>query len=432
VSNVIERVVAHGLCCGCGICAGVAPCEMRMELTDEGVYEPTVPASCTDCGVCLVVCPFASRPSPPTQSPLGETLGCYVGHVADEAHRRQAASGGLTTALLAELLRSDEIDAVAAVRATGQHSPLFEVALLDTEEQVLGSASSRYYPVEFSGVLRQMRQRGGRFAVVALPCAARGLRLARKRFGWLAECLRFVIALTCGQNKSTRYTDHLAWMSGLRPAEVVEVDYRAEPAGRADDFVFVARDRSGGEGRPLPFVSSPVARVWSGRFYSLSSCMYCEDMFGEYADASVMDAWLPEFRADVRGTSIICVRQPALDEAMQRLREAGRVQIEPISRERAIESQRFNLRFKSVELAPRLEALRRQGVEVPTVRIRPRARPVSLMNRLQQFNQRLSARATPGSPVVSLALAVTRAVTRLHRLAMAVRRRLPGSKGDRQ
>jgi len=430
VSNVFDRVLAYDLCCGCGVCAGVAPCAMEMTLTKQGEYQPTAPDECTDCGMCLAVCPFASAPTPPTTSPLGETLACYVGHVPDNAHRLRAASGGLTTALLAALLRRGEVDAVVAVRAGGKPEPRFEAAVLDSETEVLESASSRYYPIQFSAALRQMHEEGRRYAAVALPCVARALRLARDRCAWLRESLLFVVALACGQSKSARYTSHLIAMSGLSPEDVAAVNYRATPSTRADDFVFTTVTHNGHSGRPLPFISSTVRHLWNGRFYSLNSCLYCEDMFGEYAHASVMDAWLPEYRAEVRGTTIICLRDPILDAVMQELRESAQVQVEAIEPNRVLETQRGNLRFKSAELSARLMALQRRGVQVPTVRIAPEPRPVPPLNRLYDFNRRLSRWCGPGSLVLRSALGITAAISTAGRYLAALRRRLPRSSGD--
>jgi len=407
----------------------MAACGMGMALTSEGEYQPTPPQECSACGLCVAVCPFASPPSPPTSSPLGEPLACFVGHARDEAHRRRAASGGLTTALLAALL-PDEVDAVVAVRATGTPQPLFEAAVLRSATEVLESASSRYYPIEFSAVLRRIRAEEGRYAAVVLPCVARALHLARHRSAWLHERLRFVVALACGQAKGARYTSHLIALSGLSPEEVVAVNYRGTPAHRADNYVFTAVTGDGRRGRPLPLISTSVRHLWSGCFYSLNSCLYCEDMFGEYAHASVMDAWLPEYRNEVRGTSIICLRDPILLDVMRGLHAGGQVELAAIEERRVLATQRATLHFKSAQLSARLMALRRRGVEVPTVRVTPQRSPLSPLNRLYDLNRRLSRRYAPGSPVLRCALKITAAVATVRRYLAAVRRRLRPASGD--
>ncbi len=399
MTNVIDSIVANDLCCGCGICAAVTPCSMQMVFNEAGEYVPTPPSKCTECGVCLAVCPFAHTPSPPSRSPLGDPIACHVGHVVDEQRRRSAASGGITSALLAAVLQEGLVDAVIAVVATNDPACLFEPAVLDSPEQVLASAKSKYYPVEFSAVLAQIKAEQGRYAIVALPCVIRGLRLAQQRFKWLRQRLKFTFGLTCGQNTSKSYTSFLSQMAGIAPEKVATVDYRGQPSGNASDFVFEAANAHGHCGRPLPFTRGPVGPVWTGHFFSLGACFYCEDLFAEYADISLMDAWLPEYTKDTRGHSIVCVRNKALDELLGQLAERGEVVLEPISHSRVLASQQGALRFKSERLGPRLAQLERRGISVPTARVRPQAGRLAICDRLFRHHRKLAGLLVRGTGI---------------------------------
>jgi len=370
---------------------------MQMAFNEAGEYVPTPPHECTDCGICLSVCPFASVPAGRGESPLGQPIASYVGHMVEEERWRAAASGGLTTGLLAAALREEMVDAVVAVVPTGDPAALFKAAVLESPEQVFASAKSKYYPVEFSQVLRQIEASERRYAIVALPCVVRALRLAQESFGWLRERLRFILSLTCGQSKSKLYTSFLLHLAGTAPEKVGSVDYRAAPATTANDFVFQAVDRDGRAGRPLPFWSGPVGAVWTGFFFSLGACFYCEDLFGEYADISIMDAWLPDYIQDTRGHSIVCVRNRELHELLRRMQERAEVALEPIAEETVLASQQVALRIKSERLGPRLAKLERRGVTVPTARVRPEARRVSVHDWQLRCHQKLSRLLVRGS-----------------------------------
>jgi len=286
-------------------------------------------------------------------------------------------------------------------------------------------------------VLRQIEASERRYAIVALPCVVRALRLAQESFGWLHERLRFILSLTCGQTKSKLYTSFLLHLAGTAPEKVGSVDYRAAPATTANDFVFQAADRDGRAGRPLPFWSGPVGAVWTGFFFSLGACFYCEDLFGEYADISIMDAWLPDYIQDTRGHSIVCVRNRELHELLRRMQERAEVALEPIAEETVLASQQVALRLKSERLGPRLAELERRGVTVPTARVRPEARRVSMHDWRLRCHQKLSRLLVRGSGLRFLigcwALRVAVAcgwglLTRARRILGVMLRRLRGTK----
>ena len=59
-SNVIENVVKHGLCIGCGTCAALCPQKaLVMKFNEYGEYNPIIEDNCLEkCDLCLSVCPF--------------------------------------------------------------------------------------------------------------------------------------------------------------------------------------------------------------------------------------------------------------------------------------------------------------------------------------------------------------------------------------
>lgn len=431
MDNVFTAVVANDLCSGCGVCAGVAPCSMHMVCNRAGEYVPAPPTECSDCGLCVRVCPFASPLPCPAPSPLGNALAHYVGYMADADHRARAASGGLTTGVLTELLRRGAVDGIVAVTPAHDPGTLFRAAILDDPAQVMLSAKSRYYPIEFSDILRQVRAQRKRYAVVALPCTVRALRLAQAACPWLAESLRYIIGLTCGHGVSKHYTSFLSHLAGLRPEQVTEVDYRGKAATRADEYLFRA-GTGARHGRPLASARGPVGAVWTGYFFSLNACHYCEDLFAEHADLSVMDAWLPQYASDPRGHSIVCVRNEALHDLLQDMAHGETVVLQPLAEEQVLASQAVALRFKSERLAARLGALQRQGIGVPIGRVQPQARRVSLQDRLLQHQRRLSRLLVRGRSVrlmagcAALRLNITLGwglLLRIRHLLGAVRRR---------
>jgi len=337
----VTAVSAKGLCCGCGVCAGVAPraC-IAMESNEFGEYIPRV-SDCTGCGLCLQVCPFASPLAAlPEDWPLGSVQRSYVGWSSAPGERQRSSSGGLATRVLKALLAEELVDAVVGVVPIGDPDRLFEPAVLRTAEEVDRAVGSKYYPVEFSQVLRQLRSEEGRYAVIGLPCATEALRRAAQNLPWLRSRLRFTLALVCGHGVSKHHAAFLAFLSGLGQSPLQRVDFRSKSGTtRPGDYRFVAQTQCGATGRELPFGGRWVQHVWCNELFAPDACFMCTDLFGYHADASFMDAWLPRYGEEPRGTSIVAVRNADLVRLFEEEQAAGRVHLAPIPESEVLASQ---------------------------------------------------------------------------------------------
>ncbi len=376
-SNIVREVVARSLCCGCGVCAALCPeraLEMRFNIRGELV--PVLLGDCARCQLCLRVCPALEVGAPlpsdqlfgssslTRQDPhLGRFVEAFVGYSL--RHRDRAASGGMTTWTLQELLRRKEIDAAACVRRSHKSDRLFEAALVSTPTDLLAASSSKYYPVEFSSVLEHILQNDARFAIVALPCAVTAIRKAQRAVPLLRKRIRYLFALACGHGVSKHFTRFLLTLLGLSEEVTRNVDYRYARLSRtASNFAFRAQKMSGEWSRPL-FFDGLYGRLWAGRFFVPKACDFCDDLFAPLADATFMDAWLPQYDADPRGTSIAVVRQPELAGLFAKGREEGSCHFRPIPIEHVRQSQGAALTYKTVYLPLRVARAERDGLVIP-------------------------------------------------------------------
>ena len=346
----VKMAAKRGLCSGCGVCAGVAPCMLSMRLSSDGEWGPTA-SCCSDCGLCESVCPLRHQPAEEVlQAPLGPALASFVGFSQVDGERSRGSSGGMVTRVLQALVERNWVDGIIAVVPTGHQQPLFKPAVLRDRPAIAAAAGSKYYPVEFSQVLRELRRAEGRFALVGLPCVITGLRLAQQQLPWLRERLRFVLGLTCGHTVSARYTDFLAYRAGVDPGHLRHAEYRAKTGtDTAGDFIFQPVDADGRPGRRLGFLSSKwICALWSNRLLTPQACFRCVDTFAVQADASFMDAWLPEYVADPLGHSLVVVRNHELLSLLLEERENARVVADPIASERVLASQRAQASYKGV------------------------------------------------------------------------------------
>ena len=377
-SSVITNVVEQDLCIGCGLCAALCPQDiLTMQWNRYGEYNPVAVSPCTtECGLCLKVCPFADSgenedtiaerlygavPEIQHRAETGYYLASYVGY--SEEHRATSASGGMATWLLETLLAEGIVDHVICVAPTGDSERLFAFQVFDTPEEVRTGAGSAYYPVELSGVIRQVLEVPGRYAVTGLPCFLKAIRLAQQRNKKLREQIVITVGFTCGQLKSRHFTDYVAALAGVR-GEVTAVRYRGkspdQPASNYH-YVFTTAD---GEERKI-FWNEGIAEAWTNRWFTPAACNYCDDVFAECADVTCMDAWLPEYSRDSRGTSLVLVRSPLVREVVER---GQGISLDPIPVERVVQSQSGVVAVKRQHLAYRLY-LDREGV--PEKRVAP-------------------------------------------------------------
>ncbi|WP_342771577.1 MULTISPECIES: Coenzyme F420 hydrogenase/dehydrogenase, beta subunit C-terminal domain, partial [unclassified Methanoculleus] len=396
--SVMAAVVEPGLCIGCGLCAALCPeGVLAMGWNRYGEYNPAEVSPCTTgCGLCAKVCPFSDTgededtigerlygavPGVRHRPETGYYLASYVGY--SEKHRLAGASGGMATWLLEALLAEDVVDHVICVAPAGNPDKLFAFRVFSTPEDVRTGAGSAYYPVEMSGVVRQILETPGRYAVTGLPCFIKALRLAQLRNRKLRERVVVTVGLVCGQLKSWYFTDYIAALAGVR-GEVTGVRYRGKSPDRpATDYHYAFTTKESGE-RRISW-SEGIAEAWTNRWFTPKACSYCDDIFAECVDVTFMDAWLPEYSVDGRGTSLLLVRSPAVREMIERGRG---VCLDPIAIEQVAESQAGVAAVKRQHLAYRLYL---DGEGAPEKRVAPERPKSPLVRREVVLKERMRA-----------------------------------------
>jgi coenzyme F420 hydrogenase subunit beta len=350
--NILDTVVRQDYCCNCGMCAAVCPrSQLQMTETELGEYNPAATGRCAEsCRLCLDVCPFSNEHGQDEDSLGNELFGTdsacvhyaslgwvrdtFVGGVADEARRLEAPSGGLATAVLCQLLKLKRIDAAIVLKPLDRR-PWFQCSVAESEAEVLGSRGSVYHAVPFDKVISDILARPDRsYAVVALPCAAKALRLAQKRLPVLRRRIRYILGLTCSGYRSMLFADLLTSLMGRSRGILRYRSKRYSHTGR-DYRAEIETDRSVRSVRMLGL----FGYLWINEVGMLRSCLFCDDVFAETADATFMDAWLPEYQADRRGTNLVISRSEEISRILSDLFTSGECEGGGIAAERIQESQ---------------------------------------------------------------------------------------------
>ncbi|MFC4258083.1 Coenzyme F420 hydrogenase/dehydrogenase, beta subunit C-terminal domain [Marinobacter lacisalsi] len=402
-----DTVISNGYCVGCGACAVPEESPFTMNLNDYGQYEAVLASDRVFARASVdieKVCPFGS--GAPSEDQIGKDLfdescdydsqvgyyqGTYAGYVAEGAFRDRGSSGGMGTWILNELLDQGYVDHVINVRpgAEGREdgSMLFAYTVSRSTGETQAGGKSRYYPVELSEVLREVRETPGRYAIVGLPCFIKSVRLLQRQDPVLAERIRYCAGLVCGHLKSTRYADSLAWQMGIEPSRLETIDFRVKnPSAPANRYSTSAGSADRQEVVPT---NELFGTDWGAGAFKYKACDFCDDVFAETADIVVGDAWLPGYVEDSKGTNIIVTRHPDIQALVDNARQEQRLELDDISVAQAIQSQDAGLRHRRISIAYRLYREQREGRWVPPKRISPSKH---LKPRYEQKRQRLRVR----------------------------------------
>lgn len=391
-------IARAGLCVGCGSCAE------RMQWDRDGFLKPhssTVPPASF-----ALQCPFSPAAADEDviagerfasaanlHPQIGRFEAAYVGHVSEPSFRPNGSSGGLTSWVAAELLRSGKVDGIAHVvpsdPSTGRH---FAYRISRTLEEINAGAKSRYYPVDLSGVLHEIRTTPGRYAVVGVPCFIKAIHLLRRIDHLVEERVSHTLGLFCGHMKSAALVESFAWQLGTELRRVSALDYRVKDESRPANWYRTELSLDDGSSAAKDWWNLADGD-WGAGFLQNPACDWCDDVVAETADIAFGDAWVEPHSSDGRGTNVVIVRSKELASMLQDARASGRLKLDPVTADFIVRTQAAGLRHRRDGLAYRLTWPRR-GIR-PTKRVVASARlPVrrKLVYRLRYSIARASLR----------------------------------------
>ena len=309
--------------------------------------------------------------APESDPRIGRFEAAYVGHAVDDPFRRNGSSGGLTNWVAAELLRTGAVDGVAHViatdPATGRH---FDYRISRSLDALSAGAKSRYYPVELSRVLREIREAPGRYAIVGVPCFIKAIHLLRRTDPLIRERVTHTLGLFCGHQKSAAMIESFAWQLGTELGRVQALDYRLKDENRPANWYRAHLELDDGSTASRDWWHLADGD-WGAGFFQNPACDWCDDVVAETADISFGDAWVEPYSSDGRGTNVVIVRTPELRDMIEQARTESRLQLEPVDAEFIVRTQAAGLRHRRDGLAYRL-SWRRRGI-APRKRVAPSA-----------------------------------------------------------
>ena len=338
----IQKVLDSNCCIGCGACAYMSKCQMKLNKFGEYIpdFKQDSKSALKNEEASTKVCPFLSpelnediignslfQSSPHFNDKIGYYWGCFGAYVKSADIRNNSTSGGFGTWLGLKLLDCGLIDGVIhakSVEPQSNNGALFKYQISKDITSIKAGAKTRYHVLEMSEVLREVRELDGKFLFIGVPCFVKSIRRIQKIDSIIKEKIPFTISLVCGHYKSINWTRSLAWGAGISPKDLSKFQYRTKGA-KIDPraYVFKALSYDGRE------VQKDSANIVGGKFNAgammPNACNYCDDVVGETSDITIGDAWLPKFDTNKGGTNLLIIRNKQIYDIILESERLGEV-----------------------------------------------------------------------------------------------------------
>ena len=332
--KTVADVRCHNLCVGCGVCSDVCPASAIEIRSERGVYRPHIKEdrclSEKGCSLCLKVCPGIGMELCKTSEKLfssdehnahnyvGRYLSCHTGYSTDVDLRYRSSSGGLVSQLLIYLLEKKYIDGAVVTAYDRDSVFLNKPFIARSREDVLRGRGSKYCPVSFDGIVKEIECSSGRYVIVGVPCHIQALRKYEKIRPKFRERVFGYFSLYCSNQRSFYVTEYIFNRFGLDRSELTDFSYRSY--GCLGSMVACRNGCSD------PFFSVPFKSYDGLRsFFVPRRCISCIDHFGELADLSFGDIHYGKYCQDEIGTGSLVVRSEVFSNVLKCAEEDGAI-----------------------------------------------------------------------------------------------------------
>ncbi len=328
----LDRVVAEGLCTGCGLCAGISD-QIDMHVANSGYERPVAsdqPLPTALQTVLADACPGVHvrgldtdtiAAAPHHDAVWGPYERLVKAHASDPEVRHRASTGGVLTALAQYLLASGRAAFILHVRAGGRDPSFGQMHLSTDPKQVLDGAGSRYGPAAPLERIDQVLDRGQPFAFVGKPCDISALRALGDHDARVGELVVAYLTMVCGGYGPPQSTHAFFERLGTHRDQVAQVRYRGYGCPGATRV-------QTHEGEVFEASYEDFWGTDSSMWQLPWRCKICPDGIGDGADVAAADDWpgaTPDREAAQSdpGTNAVIVRTQVGAALMQAAEAAG-------------------------------------------------------------------------------------------------------------
>jgi coenzyme F420 hydrogenase subunit beta len=237
----------------------------------------------------------------------------YSGYAIDYETRYHGASGGLLTAFVAFLLDKKYISAVVVAENDLSQQFLNKTILIHSSKELHKARSSKYCPVKFDSIIRQVKEETGYVVIVGLPCIIHGYRKYEQKDQKFREKVFGYFGLYCSCGRTFNLTEYVFKKNNIDKSRLSYFQYRDDGC-LGSMIVRQYRDCYNSSDIALLKEDIIYKRQFQNYYLPLRSifipnrCLFCIDHYAELADVSFGDVQYGKYREDKIGVNSIVVR----------------------------------------------------------------------------------------------------------------------------
>jgi len=348
-SNNVEKVVAQHLCNSCGACFSVCTKNaISFRETICGNLFPHVNNNiCSNCGLCLKVCPGTKISNELLKENFaepfaGKALKTFIGKASDEITNARSQSGGIVTALLFSLLRTNKIKGALVVSMEKGNPPRPVIRIAKTEEEIANAQKSKYCPVPLLSMMKEIEAQDIPLALVGLPCHIHGAYNMMETYPCLAEKIRYKIGLICEGIMGYAAMDYIRSKISWNGKEKWLLIYKDKSAGGYPGNIRVNEKNK-------TYVLRKSLRMSLKDFFIPQRCRICFDKMNIFSDITIGDAWGIKQACSEKGYSVCIARNKAGMELLENGVRENAVTLKEISYSEVLAGQKIDEKKKECE-----------------------------------------------------------------------------------
>ncbi len=357
----VKIITDNDLCIGCGLCKISCTFDAIVIKFDKNKeYKPIIDFDkCTYCSLCYVNCPMAEQnlnkrianaSIKNSEYGLSQAINFYKGYENDYQKYIKSSSGGILSALLKYLLKTNKIDAVvhAEQNVADSSGKYFQASISKSVEEIDSKRSSFYYPIEFSEVLEKIIADDSikNVAFLGTPCVISSMKYLTRTRKDLRAKIKYKFSLMCSHNTSAQFTDMLV-SAMTKDNSPKTFKHRDKENITKDDNFNNTIDFENGKKLAVSRYKTPFTTQWRSFSYAMNGCNFCPDFYGVDADAGFKDAW--GFSVEQKeGETVLFSNNQEISELLAQMQEEQILTLSEITKKELSKSQKTTISDKTI------------------------------------------------------------------------------------
>lgn len=360
----VSSVVNDDLCLSCGYCEPACPnnaIKIKFD-SKRGYHIPEInEMKCDDSGLCYKVCPGVEvdfkelnsnrKCEIPEYHHLGNVLSTKILFANDLEIRKKAASGGFITALINYLFDSNQIDGAIVTRNSYDQPFNPEGYIARNKKELLDSQMSIYHTVPMGKVMDELQASSGKYIFVGIACQTHGLLKYMEVFPEIKEKIFLILGTFCGGYQTSLAHEYYFPKQGIDVKQMKSIDYRyGEFPGQFKLSFTDGEEVEINRRFNTKKLSNRYSVAFNSSFY-VPRCYTCADKGNILSDITAGDPWLPKFKNEKLGKSLIVSRTKLGERLINDAINSGYITKEEASFKDVMDVQKFDKERHGNQLA---------------------------------------------------------------------------------